>query len=50
MELVDCLTSSGELLIQLRWKYGVGSDKTKDLVWFQEQALVRVTLSNPDWF
>ena len=50
MELVDNLTPSGELLSQPRWKYGLRSDKTKDLVWFEEQALVRVTPSNPDWF
>lgn len=50
MEMVDSLTPSGELLSQPRWKYGLRSDKTKDLVWFEEQALVRVTPSNPDWF
>ena len=50
MEMVDNLTPSGELLSQPRWKYGLRSDKTKDLVWFEEQALVRVTPSNPDWF
>ncbi len=50
MELVDSLTPSGELLSQPRWKYGLRSSDSKDLVWFEEQALVRVTPSNPDWF
>ena len=50
MELVDFLTPSGELLSQPRWKYGLRSSHSKDLVWFSEQALVRVTPSNPDWF
>ncbi len=50
MELVDFLTPNGELLSQPRWKYGLRSSHSKDLVWFSEQALVRVTPSNPDWF
>lgn len=50
MELVDNLTPSGGLLSQPRWKYGLRSSHSKDLVWFEEQALVRVTPSNPDWF
>ena len=50
IEMVDCLTPSGELLSQPRWKYGLRSDKTKDLVWYEEEALVLATKSNPDWF
>ncbi|MDJ0648253.1 MAG: hypothetical protein QNJ60_06045 [Xenococcaceae cyanobacterium MO_188.B19] len=50
MELVDNLTPSGQLLSQPRWKYGLRSSHSKNLVWFEEQALVRVTESNPDWF
>ncbi len=50
MEMVDSLTPSGELLSQPRWKYGLRSDKTKDLVWYEEEALVLATESNPDWF
>ena len=50
MELVDSLTPNGELLSHPRWKYGLRSSHSKDLVWFEEQALVRVTPSNPDWF
>ena len=50
MELVDSLTPNGELLSQPRWKYGLRSSHSKNLVWFEEQALVRVTPSNPDWF
>ncbi len=49
MGLVDSLTPSGELLSQPRWKYGVRNG-VKDLVWYEEQALVRITPSNPDWF
>ena len=30
IEMVDCLTPSGELLSQPIWKYGLRSDKTKD--------------------
>ena len=50
IELIDSLTPSGELLSQARWNYGVGSSHTKDLVWFEEQVLVRISPSNPDWF
>ena len=51
MEMVDSLTPSGELLSQPRWKYEIESiDKIGESIWFEEQALVRVTESNPDWF
>jgi len=49
MELVDCVTPSGQLLTQPYWKYGIRNG-AGDLVWLEEQALVRVALSNPDWF
>ncbi len=50
MELVDNLTPSGQLLSEPYWRYGVRCDKTRELRWFSEQALVRISPTNPDWF
>lgn len=50
MELVDCITPSGELLAQPYWKYGIRCTLSGGIIWLEEQALVRITPSNPDWF
>ena len=51
MELVDSLTPNGELLSQPYWKYGIRClSGTKELIWFEEQALIRIQPYNPDWF
>ena len=50
MGLVENLTPSGQLLSQPYCRYGVRCDRTRELRWFSEQALVRITPSNPDWF
>ena len=49
VELVDCITPSGELLNHPYWKYGIRNGGG-DLVWLEEQALVRVASFLPDWF
>ncbi len=51
MELVESLTPNGELLSQPYWKYGIRClEGTKELIWFEEQALVSIQPYNPDWF
>lgn len=50
MELADCVTPSGELLAQPYWRYGIRCTLSKELMWLSEQALVRISPSNPDWF
>ncbi|MDJ0745226.1 MAG: hypothetical protein QNJ32_17960 [Xenococcaceae cyanobacterium MO_167.B27] len=51
MELVESLTPSGKLLSQPYWKYGIRCiEGTLELIWFEEQALVRIKPYNPDWF
>ena len=51
MELVDSLSPSEELLSQPYWQYGIRcTHGTNELIWFEEEALVRIAPDNPDWF